>query len=144
MHIPSHRTASRVRINMTPMIDVVFLLIIFFLVSSHLAKQEVQAEVNLPTAESSVEPVETGATRITVNIVPESGTHVVRLGSSAVNPLDLERRLGHEVATGRPIEVRLRADRTVPYEVIEPVMIACAKAGVWNVTFAVMPREKGR
>ena len=39
-------------INLTSLIDVVFLLIIFFLVSSHLAKQESQLELPLPVADS--------------------------------------------------------------------------------------------
>ena len=37
---------------MTPMIDVTFLLIIFFLVSSHLAQQELQVDLELPAAAS--------------------------------------------------------------------------------------------
>ena len=52
MHIPSYARSKEVGFNMTPMIDVVFLLIIFFLVSSHLAKQESQMEIDLPNTES--------------------------------------------------------------------------------------------
>ncbi|MCA9180756.1 MAG: biopolymer transporter ExbD, partial [Planctomycetales bacterium] len=45
MRTPKLLAAGSASINMTPMIDVVFLLIIFFLVSSHLAKQENQVEL---------------------------------------------------------------------------------------------------
>ena len=38
-------------------------------------------------------------------------------------------------------EVRIRSDRSVPYRFVEPVMIACARAGAWNVTFAVIRKE---
>ena len=52
MRTPNHTQDGGVHFNMTPMIDVVFLLIIFFLVSSHLAKQEVHLELPLPAADS--------------------------------------------------------------------------------------------
>ena len=47
MRVPSNLRSGSLGFNMTPMIDVVFLLIIFFLVSSHLAKQEVQMPLPL-------------------------------------------------------------------------------------------------
>ena len=52
MRSPTQVGRGGVRWNMTPMIDVSFLLIIFFLVSSHLAQQEVQLELDLPEAAS--------------------------------------------------------------------------------------------
>ena len=36
------------------------------------------------------------------------------------------------------LEVRIRSDRTVPYRIVEPLMVACARSGVWRVTFAVV------
>ena len=42
---------------------------------------------------------------------------------------------------GESLEVRIRSDRRVPYRVIEPILVACAKAGAWNVTFAVIAGE---
>ena len=53
---------------MTPMIDVVFLLIIFFLVSSHLAKQEVQRDLPLPGADSGVDPAADESPRVIINV----------------------------------------------------------------------------
>ena len=55
MRVPLSNRRHRLEMNMTPMIDVVFLLIIFFLVSSHLQKQEAHAELDLPTAETGDE-----------------------------------------------------------------------------------------
>ncbi len=57
MRLPTqqHTDRGRLDVKMTPMIDIVFLLIIFFLVSSHLAKQEVQLDLDLPAAESGRE-----------------------------------------------------------------------------------------
>ncbi|NIL99222.1 MAG: hypothetical protein GTO62_19500, partial [Planctomycetales bacterium] len=70
MRIPLSRRRSRLEMNMTPMIDVVFLLIIFFLVSSHLARQEVQAQLDLPPARTGVDLPPAADPRVTINVVP--------------------------------------------------------------------------
>jgi biopolymer transport protein ExbD len=125
---------------MTPMIDVVFLLIIFFLVSSHLARQETQIEVDLPGAETSEQPDATSRPRVTVNVLPNGQ---VLLGSGPVDRNELGRRLAVErERVGRDLEVRVRGDRGVPYRVVEPILLACARSGIWNVTFAVVHREE--
>ena len=49
-------------------------------------------------------------------------------------------RYESQKATGE-LEVRIRSDRSVPCRVIEPIMVACARAGVWNVTLAVVAAE---
>ena len=120
---------------MTPMIDIVFLLIIFFLVSSHLAKQESQLPLPLPSADSGDTPRNSLETRITVNVTAGGE---LRLGSNAVGVDELERRLKHETTrVGQDIEVRLRTDRSVSYRYVSPVLAACARTGIWNITFSV-------
>ena len=84
----SARDRKPVSMNMTPMIDVVFLLIIFFLVSSHLAQQEVQPDLKLPTAASGgLAPP--SATRVTVNLRADGQ---LLLGSDPVTAEQLGRR----------------------------------------------------
>ena len=61
---------------MTPMIDVVFQLIIFFLLSSHLAKQETQLALPLPAAESGRPTQPSEQPRLTVNVLAD-GTLLV-------------------------------------------------------------------
>jgi len=136
MRLPTAARVTRIGFNMTPMIDVVFLLIIFFLVSSHLAKQEVQLELDLPTASSGESPPEETRPRVTVNVLPDGN---VLLAGGAVSPEELERRLETERAeSGGNLEVRIRGHRRVPYQFVEPILLACSQAGVWNVTFAVI------
>ena len=120
---------------MTPMIDVVFLLIIFFLVSSHLARQETQLELNLPTAASGSELDQSQRPRATVNVL-EGGT--LLLGGTKVTPPELETRLAYErQRAGEDLEVRIRGDRAVPYQFVEPILLAAARAGIWHVSIAV-------
>ncbi|MEX0939367.1 MAG: biopolymer transporter ExbD [Pirellulales bacterium] len=140
MRLPTRKRTSGASFNMTPMIDVVFLLIIFFLVSSHLAKQEVQLDLDLPAAASGADQEEENRPRVTINVLPRGE---ILLAGAPVAPSELQRRLQHEAArVERDLEVRIRSDRTVPYQYVEPILLACARAGVWNVTFAVVEQAR--
>jgi biopolymer transport protein ExbD len=138
MRPPSARRPISTQINMTPMIDVTFQLIIFFLLSSHLAQQETQAEVELPTASSGRQPTDDARPRLIVNVEADGS---VMLGSTPTTAQEMSGRLRIERdKLGPDMEVRIRADRLVPYAAIEPILLACAEAGIWNVTFAVHER----
>ncbi|MEC9095633.1 MAG: biopolymer transporter ExbD, partial [Planctomycetota bacterium] len=41
------------------------------------------------------------------------------------------------------VEVRIRSDRQIPFLQVRPVMLACAKMGIWNVSFSVYPTDGG-
>ena len=145
MRVPTSYRRGSLGFNMTPMIDVVFLLIIFFLVSSHLAQQEVEMELDLPAAGSGQGPGEDEVRRVVVNVLPEEepGGRIM-VGGRLMGNQELAGLIAYETqdpddpAKVRPLEVRIRSDRRVPYRVVEPIMVACARAGVWKVTFAVV------
>lgn len=124
---------------MTPMIDVVFLLIIFFLVASHLSDQETLVELDLPDAESAT-PQEVGLTnRITFNIPDEN--QIVFAGK--VISLDEMQQQIQEFRSsqGPDLEVRIRTDRKTSYVSVTPILRACAELDIWNVTFAVYEKR---
>jgi biopolymer transport protein ExbD len=122
-------------INMTPMIDVVFQLLIFFLVASHLSRQETQIELALPSAAHSEKEAEDPGPRVTIN-VPSEGE--LLLGAQKIDLAELASRLAAEKQKlGQHLEIRIRADRAAPYRAIEPILRTCAEAGLWKVTFAV-------
>lgn len=143
MRIPSRSLTGEVGFNMTPMIDVVFQLIIFFLVSSHIAKQEVQMKLPLPLATSAQkEEVRDEVPKLTIHIDLEGQ---IFLAARPVNAEELSKRLRQrkaELGENQPLEVRIRGDRRVPYRAMEPVMVACAEAGVWNVQYSVYDRRE--
>jgi biopolymer transport protein ExbD len=120
-------------------------LIIFFLVSSHLARQEVQLEeMKLPEA-STGRPAEEEqeARRVVVNVLSQSRPEGrIQVGGKYMDEGELAGLIGYESRqTAGKLEVRIRADRQVPYRVVEPILVACARAGVWNVTVAVVARD---
>ncbi len=145
MRVPNNLSRGSLGFNMTPMIDVVFLLIIFFLVSSHMAKQEIELELDLPEAGSGQRPDQDDIRRVVVNVLPEQdATAQIVVGGRRVTAEELGRLIGFESKRRdrdgklEPLEVRIRADRTVPYRMVEPIMVACAREGVWRVTFSVV------
>ena len=142
MRVPRLTQSGEVTFNMTPMIDVVFLLIIFFLVSSHLAKQEAQMPLELPLADSGSEAIDNQQPRVTINVTADGS---LLLAGRTVSPAELQRRLTEQrAADGNDLEVRIRSDRSVPYSHVEPIMLSSVRAGIWNVTFSVYRPEDVR
>ena len=143
MRVPSNLSRAGLGFNMTPMIDVVFLLIIFFLVSSHLARQETQLELDLPDATSGQPAQADDLRRVVVNVLGEARPEGrIQVGGQVMDTDQLTRLIRYErQKTAGELELRIRSDRRVPYGVIEPILLASQRAGVWNVTFAVVAGE---
>ncbi len=140
MKLTKHRHNTIAAMNMTPMIDIVFLLIIFFILSSHFARQETQLELALPQAASGLEAAIDETRRLIVSVLPEGQ---LQLAGTVVDPAELEQKIGYESQrVGGDLEVRIRSDRRAPYRHVEPILVACARAGVWKVTFAVQPLDR--
>lgn len=124
---------------MTPMIDVVFLLIIFFLVSSHLAKQESQLELELPNAISGQDDIDQDVPRVTVNVKKDGGLWI---GGRQIRADQLRQTFAAVLKKeGEQLEVRIRGSQSAPYSTVEPIMLACTEVGIWNVKYAVYREE---
>ena len=121
---------------MTPMIDVVFLLIIFFLVSSHLARQESRIPLQLPLADSGIDQAASPPTDVlTINIMPDGAWQV---SGANLDRSRLDRALvQHREAHGDDATVRIRTDREVPYGTVSPILQSIAASGLWDASFAV-------
>jgi biopolymer transport protein ExbD len=136
MKTPKYQTRDSLEFNMTPMIDVTFLLIIFFLVSNRLAQQETQVALDLPKASSGEDLKEDdGIRRTTVNLKSDGAWLIA--GQTFDEP-GLDRYLAAERAKAEQIEVRIRCDRSVPYGRVKPILRQCLRNDVWKVTFAVV------
>lgn len=139
MKYPTRNHGGGLKFNLTPMIDVVFNLIIFFLAASHMARSEIAADVELPLA-STGGPEKAELNRRLIVTILSDGTLNVG-GREFVLP-----QVEQMIAAGRgdgdqpgDFEVRIRTDRRVPYRHIEPLLLGCARAGVTNVKFNVLP-----
>ncbi|MDR1963224.1 MAG: biopolymer transporter ExbD [Planctomycetaceae bacterium] len=139
MKVPEHLKPKGFLLNLTPMIDVVFLLIIFFIVSSNLIQQDVSVPIDLPEAETAV-PAEEPETRKTTINVPKSGT--VLIGTQPVDRNQLREHLIRQQQTyGEETEVRIRTNKNIPYGEIEPILVLAAECHIWNVSFSVSEKR---
>ncbi len=141
MRIPNYRGSSGIAINMTPMIDVTFLLIIFFLVSGHLAKQENNIKLDLPFSQTGLDSLHGGQhPTATVQVLPDGS---YQMGGHSISVEDVRKAIAARHAeTPGGLRVRIRTDRSVPYSVIAKLLKACTQAGTSDVVFAVYD-EKG-
>src|SRR5690348_10523821 len=133
MRLPSQGIQRGLQFNITPLIDVVFLLIIFFLVASHFIRNERVEHVDLPVA-SQTRDEDDVASRILVTITSDLQ---ITMAGHPVTVDEIERRLQIAVEEYGPggTELRIRADRMVPYSTVEPLLLAAAKSGISKVRF---------
>ena len=121
--------------NLTPMIDMTFLLVVFFILVSRITSVE-QVPLQLPTPEDPASNPAPEAPRLVVNVPgDEYGTATGVVYDQQVFDIDEDGLdlLAGAVATRLEavpeLQVNLRADRRVPYESVAPVMDALATAG---------------
>ncbi|WP_182867560.1 ExbD/TolR family protein [Rhodopirellula sp. JC639] len=138
MKIPNQQNRPFTGANMTPMIDVVFLLIIFFLVSSHLARQESRLPVELPVA-ATHQPLSVDPVSLTITVNRE---RQIMVGGNAVDLAGLNEILADVVRRdGESASLRIRTDGAVPYGTVEPILKASSEQGLLDIKLAV--KEEG-
>ncbi len=127
-------------LNLTSMIDVVFLLIIFFMVGSRFSEEERQYDVQLPTV-SEARPLTSAPDEITVNVRADGGV-LIRDETKTLEEL---RALLVDARKNYPDQaVIIRGDGTGLYQHVMDVMSICHEVGISSVSLAnrLKPGEK--
>jgi biopolymer transport protein TolR len=132
---PGRTTMSE--INVTPMVDVMLVLLIIFMVTAPLIQQGVK--VNLP--ETKAAPVESTDKKLVVSIDVQKR---VFIGDAEVQLAELEEKLKANARAQQDKELYLHADRDLPYGIVVDVMAAAQRAGVTNVGMITDPMGAGR
>jgi len=128
----SSRQPEAANMQLAPMIDIVFLLLIFFIVTWQFTKSETELSVSVPTAREGADP-ERQSGEIVINILAE-GT--IRVEGATVDLEQLLAKLAPIAAAFENQPVRIRGDGGVEYQRIVEVIDTCQKAGIWNISFA--------
>ncbi len=118
--------------QMAPMIDMVFLLLIFFMCASHLSQQQ-NIPLEIPTASKAVVPEER-PDRWVVNITRDGTVHS---GEQPVSLEELARLVKSRLAENPATKVYLRADANCEHRQVKKVMNAMAQVGVDDFIFGV-------
>ena len=125
-------TIEEPNLNLTPMIDIVFLLIIFFMVGTRFTEMERQFDIQLPTVSDAL-PLTTLPDEITIN-VSDSGEVVVNGTSQNLEQLEaalVEAQSGYAAQA-----VVIRGEGKGPYQNVVDVLAVCRRAKISNVSLA--------
>lgn len=120
-----------VDIDMSPMIDMVFLLLIFFIVAAAMVDLD-KPELDLPAASSS-KVAEDVTGRLVVSIDTDEQLYI---GAQAVSEERLRKHLANEIKANPDLRVFIRSDEAVPYRMNKKLMKMCADVGAVNLIYA--------
>jgi len=125
---------------LAPMVDVVFLLLIFFIATMQFSQSERELNVSVPVAEEGADAKQTVG-EIIVNVRAD-GTVVVN--QAEMSQAQLFAKLTRIAAVHKNQAIRIRGDAKVEYQEIVRVIDVCQKAGIPNISFATQARRKSK
>lgn len=136
MRIRDEESLADPEFSMAPLIDVVFQLLIFFMVATTYNSTEKELAIELPKAESAAAPAK-APEEIVINIFRDgkislSGREIAREGLTAA--------LSSAAAADHDTPVTIRGDRLVHHEDVVAVMDACGLAGLSNLAVGTLDR----
>ncbi len=128
------KSPADITANLTSLIDVTFLLIVFFVLVSKINEVE-RWELELPSMRNPLsQPVE-GENRVVINVIPAPGGNVagyrVGLAEFTGDEVGLARMTDHLAGLYQKnpaVDLNVRADRATHYEFVEPVLQAVSTA----------------
>ena len=128
-------TAPMSDINMTPLIDVMLVLVVIFIITAPLLASSIK--LDLPKTDAAT-PSE--APRFMLLVLDKAGQ--VFINDQPVTQDALARQLAQTAAQNPDTEVQLRADEAVPYGRVVELMGAAQKAGLNRIGFMASPLQK--
>ena len=137
MQGPAGNNRAMSDINVTPLVDVILVLLIIFMVTAPMMQQGI--DVDLPQTTSR--PIEGQEERIVITI---NSKREVFINQQKVDALLLRRRLEQSTAARLNREVLLRADRSVPYGFVVQTMAEIKNAGIEKLGMITEPLEERR
>ena len=127
-------------LSLTPLIDVVFLLLIFFLVTSEFEEEERRLDIVLPTATSAV-PMTSRPKEVVVDVDQQG---LVYLNGQPTDFQELESLLTAAVSRNPTNQsVVIRADRSTAFQPVVNVMDICNRTGVRDYTVTTQEGPDG-
>ncbi len=125
-------------LNLTPLIDVVFLLLIFFLTATTFQKDEVEMSLDLPESQSGKAG---GDARVIVVNVAKDGRLLV--DGRAVTVEALQQKLKAAASRNKDQEVLIRGDEKAQFGLVAKVFDACLIAKLTSISIGADPMTEG-
>ncbi len=124
-------------INMTPLVDVMLVLLIIFIITAPLMTHSVPVE--LPRAASTPTPEKPMTLQVSI-----TGDNLIYVGNAPVDRNGLEQKFREAVAQDANVEMHLKADRDTRYETVAETMSAARRAGLTKIGFVTQPGNDQR
>jgi biopolymer transport protein ExbD len=124
--------------QLAPMIDIVFLLLIFFIVTWQFSRSETEMKISVPSSQEGADPKRVLG-EIIVNV---RATGEVVVEGQVMSQAQLKQKLSAIAKQHQNQPVRLRGDSKAEYQTIVEVIDTCQKAGIWNISFATQRRKE--
>ena len=121
-------------INMTPLVDVMLVLLIIFMITVPVMKHAV--DIDLPRASSKPEDAKPQTVRLSVDAQGQYWWN-----ESPVADADLPQMLRAEAARDPQPELHIRGDKNVRYERVAQAMAAAQQSGLRRIGFITEPRS---
>ena len=137
MKFQSQFGSERTGIQLAPMIDVVFLLLIFFIVLWNYARFETEIDISVPAASAGENPERTIG-EIVVNVKKEGGIIIEGIERTELETLEMFKSI---VAAYPDQALILRGDKEASFDHIVRVLNLCKEANIWNISFATSQPE---
>ena len=137
MKFQSQFGSERTGIQLAPMIDVVFLLLIFFIVLWNYARFETEIDISVPAASAGENPERTIG-EIVVNVKKEGGIIIEGIERTELETLEMFKSI---VAAYPDQALILRGDKEASFNHIVKVLNLCKEANIWNISFATSQPE---
>lgn len=122
--------------NITPMIDMTFLLLIFFMVTSKLSKEQRRMNIALPAASAAVLPTDE-SNRDIINLDDKG---VLFVGDRAMSDEQMKAYLEERFRINPPLKIYLRADKASAGKRIREFVKMAAESGAIHVIFGTHPK----
>lgn len=121
-------------INMTPLVDVMLVLLIIFIITVPVMKHAVN--IDLPRASNAQQVVKPETVRLSVDA---NGNYYIN--DTSISDADLAPRLQAEAARNPQPDLHIRGDKAVRYERVAQAMAAAQQAGLRKIGFITEPKN---
>ena len=139
-------------VDMTPMIDMVFLLLVFFMTAATMAKMMMTEKVKLPVADKAQIP-DNKRDREAITVMPNgfvtsdgsviSDAEPYMFRGKKTDAAGLSQTLTALVKNEPDLRVFMRIDRDVEYIRVQSAIRACAEAGIYDIIFGAYQTAAG-
>ena len=135
--------------QIAPMIDILLVLLVFFMSISSTQVLQSNEQVQLPVAAKAKDPKETaeGAGQAILNVlwIPLGNVGQIQYNETTVADANgIIGTLQEQIQKNPKLRVIIRADRRAPYSFIRPLLVAVGQAGALNITFSVINKDEDK